>query len=178
MEPLKMSGGARATEIIGLIDVIHRLNAPLDTSHLAYECHADIPTVQTMMETAKMLGLITVENGNVTLTSLGLEFHKTSQEKMRLLGARLAEIEPFKTALEFVSRERALSAHELAEALNRKGLQWNHEEEENEGTVTRLLIDWAVYAGLLSYSGKTERFRKAPHRYSSNQMDRTWTTAC
>jgi len=39
-------------------------------------------------------------------------------------------------------------------------VRWDHDPELNELLVSNLLIPWAILAGILSYDGKTAKFRK------------------
>jgi hypothetical protein len=53
-----------------------------------------------------------------------------------------------------------ITATDVAETLKKNGVQWDHDPELNESLVSNLLIPWAILAGILSYDGKTEKFRK------------------
>ena len=156
---LAMPANVRAGQIIGLVEVTGGLGSPIDVSKLAYEFGDDISTLLPILDAGEMLGLVKIERGNVNQTDFGLKFQRTSKHKIRLLKDQLLKIEPFKTAVEMVSKQGSVSAAEVADALARKKVRWHHEHEVNETLVNGLLIHWAIYAGILSY--KSERFEKA-----------------
>jgi len=153
-----MPANVRAGQIIGLVEVTGGLGSPIDVSRLAYEFGDDVATLLPILDAGEMLGLVNIERGNVNQTDFGLKFQKTSKHKIRLLKDQLLKIEPFKTAVEMVSKQGSVSAAEVADALASKKVRWHHEQEVNETLVNGLLIHWAIYAGILSY--KSERFHK------------------
>ena len=154
-----MPANVRAGQIIGLVDVTGGLGSPIDVGRLAYEFGDDIATLLPVLDAAEMLGLVRIEKGNVNQTDFGLKFQRTSKHKIRLLKDQLLPIEPFKTAVEMVSKHGSVSVAEVADALARKKIHWHHEQEVNETLVNELLIHWGIYAGILTY--KSERFQKA-----------------
>jgi len=156
---LTMPANVRAGQIIGLVEVTGGLGSPIDVSRLAYEFGDDIATLLPILDAGEMLGLVKIERGNVNQTEFGLKFQRTSKHKIRLLKDQLLKIEPFKTAVEMVSKQGSVSAAEVADALIRKKVRWHHEQEVNETLVNGLLIHWAIYAGILNY--RSERFQKS-----------------
>jgi len=157
--PPTMPANVRAGQIIGLVEVTGGLGSPIDVSRLAYELGDDVAMLLPILDAGEMLGLVKIEKGNVNQTDFGLKFQRTSKHKIRLLKDQLLKIEPFKTAVEMVSKHGSVSAAEVADALIHKKVRWHHEQEVNETLVNGLLIHWAIYAGILSY--KSERFQKA-----------------
>ncbi len=156
-----MPPNVRAGQVVGLVEVTGGLGSVIDVSRLADEFGADIATLLPILDTAEMLGLVKTDKGDVSLTELGLKFQKTAKRKVRMLREVLANIEPFRTALDLASKNRkGVSAREISEALLQKDLRWHHNPEINESLVQALLIHWAIYADLLSYDGKTGRFKK------------------
>jgi hypothetical protein len=155
-----MPANARAGQVIGLVEVTGGLASAIDVPRLADEFGSDIATFLPILDTAEMLGLVKNERSDISLTEFGRRFQKTAKHKVALLKNTLAKIEPFKTALELASAKKNVSASEVAEALRAKGVIWHHNQEVNETLVQTLLIHWAIYAGLLMYSGKTGKFQK------------------
>ncbi len=155
-----MPANARAGQVIGLVEVTGGLDSAIDVSRLADEFGSDIATFLPILDTAEMLGLVKNEKSDISLTEFGRRFQKTAKHKVALLRSTLAKIEPFKTAMELTSVKNSVSASEVAGALRGKGIIWHHNQEVNETLVQTLLIHWAIYAGLLMYSGKTGKFQK------------------
>lgn len=148
--------------MIGLVEVTGGLGAKIDASRLADELGADIAVLLPMLDAAELLGLVKTENGTVVLTEFGHRFQKTLTNKVRLLRERLSEIEPFRTALEMASRRRDVQSEDIAEELDTEGIRWHHQDDVNQSLVQALLLHWAVSAGLLTYDGRTGKFKKAP----------------
>jgi NitT/TauT family transport system ATP-binding protein len=156
-----MPAHVRPGQIMGLVEATGGLGSPIDLSRVADELGADIATLLPMLDAAEMLGLVKVERGVVALTEFGSRFQKASKNKMRLVKEQLAKIEPFNTALVLGAHRHAFSSGEVAKTLSKKGVRWHHEPEVNEAVVRGLLIHWTIYAGLLQYDGKADKFRKA-----------------
>jgi NitT/TauT family transport system ATP-binding protein len=158
--PLIMPGDVRAGQIIGLVEMTGGLGSPIEAAKLADEFGSNIAVFLPILDTGEILGLVKVEKGDVSLTELGVKFQKLSKNKVRMLKDQLAEIEPFKTALELVAREREVSSADVAEALRARDIRWHHNQEMNEKLVQDILIHWAIFAGLLTYDGKSGKFQK------------------
>jgi NitT/TauT family transport system ATP-binding protein len=158
--PFMMPANVRAGQVVGLVEITGGLGSVIDVSRLADEFGADIATLLPILDAAEMLGLVKAEKGDVSLTDLGLKFQKTSKHKVRMLRDVIARIEPFKTTVELCTKnKKGVSAHEVADALLKKGLYWHHNYEMNEPLVQSILIHWGIYAELLSYNGKTGKFQ-------------------
>lgn len=157
---LMMPGNVRGGQVISLVEIAGSIGGKVDAPKLADELGADIAVLLPILDAAEMLGLVRTEKGDVLLTELGLKFQKTSKMKLKMLKDRIATIEPFRTALELTSKGRAVTAQQVADALGEMGLRWHYNPELNESMIRTLLIHWAIYAGLLSYDGRSEKFRK------------------
>jgi hypothetical protein len=159
--PAIMPANVRAGQVLGLVEVVGGLGTAVDVAKLADEFGADLITLLPILDTGELLGLVRLAKGDISLTEFGLKFQKASQNKVKLLKDQLARIEPFKTAIELAGQKGSASTREIAEALWEKDIRWHHAPEINETLIQTLLIHWAIYAGLLSYNGKTGKFQKA-----------------
>jgi len=157
---LVMPAHVRTGQIMGLVDVTAELGTLTDLARLADELGADIDTLLPILDTAEMLGLVEVKKGIVSLTLLGSRFHKAYRNKMHLISQRIAQLEPFKTALDLASRTPVISSVEITTNLAKRGIIWHHEPELNESAVHGLLVHWAIFAALLRYNGKTGKFQR------------------
>lgn len=156
-----MPGNVRGGQIISLVEITGSIGGKVDAPKLADEMGADIAVLLPVLDAAEMLGLVRIEKGDIHLTELGHKFQKTSKNKLRMLKDRIATIEPFRTALELGSRGKPINASQIAESLQEMGLRWHYQPEMNESLIRALLIHWSIYAGLLSYDGKTGKFQRA-----------------
>jgi len=96
----------------------------------------------------------------VHLTDFGAEFQREVKDKVTMLKDRLAKIEPFRTALEFVTKRGDATAREVADELAIEGIKLHHEPDINESLVNALLVHWGIRSGLLSYDGRDGKFRR------------------
>lgn len=151
---------ARAGQVIGLVEVTGGLGSVIDVSRLADEFGADLTTLLPILDAAELLGLVKSEKGDVSLTDFGQKFQKASKNKVKLLKDTLSKIEPFKTALDLATKKKSISAREITESLKGRDIRWHHKGDINESLIQALLIHWAIYAELLTYSGKTGKFQK------------------
>jgi len=147
--------------VISLVEVTGSIGGRVDIPKLADELGADVAVLLPILDAAEMLGLVRVEKGDVHLTELGLRFQKTSKQKLRILKDRIAAIEPFRTSLELASKGKPITSAQVAESLSEIGLKWHYQPDINESLIQALLFHWAIYAGLLTYDGKSGRFTKA-----------------
>jgi NitT/TauT family transport system ATP-binding protein len=155
-----MPGSVRPGQVISLVEITGGMGPKLDVPRAADEMGAGIDVLFPIIDAAQMLGLVRFEKGDLSLTEDGLAFQKTLKQKVKTLKDRLAEIEPFKTAVELASKKRSVSAGEVAEALLAMGIKWHYQPERNESVIRELLIHWTIYAGLLVLD-KTGKFRNA-----------------
>jgi NitT/TauT family transport system ATP-binding protein len=158
---LLMPGHVRGGQVISLVEIAGSFGGKADIPKLADEMGADIAVLLPIIDAAEMLGLVRVEKGDVHLTELGLKFQKTTKNKLLVLKDRIATIEPFRTALELAPRGKTVTASQVAGALGEMGLKWHFQPEINESLIRTLLIHWAIYAGLLKYDGKSDKFTRA-----------------
>jgi NitT/TauT family transport system ATP-binding protein len=156
-----MPGNVRGGQVISLVEIAGGIGGKVDAPKLADELGADIAVLLPILDAAEMLGLVRTEKGDVHLTDLGLKFQKTSKNKLRILKDRIAAIEPFRTALELAAKGKPITASQVADALQEIGLKWHYQPEINESLIHALLLHWAIYAGLLTYDGKSGKFWKA-----------------
>jgi len=156
-----MPADVRAGQVIALVEMTGGLGSPIDVADLAEEFGFNIATLLPIIDTGEMLGLVKVVKGKISLTDLGLRFQKLSKHKIEMLKDQLCQIEPFKTTLDLSSKKKGgVSAQDVAEALQERDIRWHHTQEQNESLIQELLIHWAIYAGILTYNGKTGKFQK------------------
>lgn len=161
LKPPVMPANVRAGQVIGLVEITGGLESSIDLAKLADEFGADLVTLLPIVDTGEMLGLVKVDKGQVRLTEFGHKFQKASTLKVRLLKDQLSKAEPFRTALKLAGEsKKGVTAREICDDLLWRDTRWHHTPEVNEALVQRLLIHWAIYAGLLTFNGKTGRFQK------------------
>lgn len=154
-----MPGNVKPGQVISLVEVTGGMGPKMDVPMVADEMGADIDVLFPIIDAAQMLGLVKLERGDLYVTEDGVAFQKATKQKVKTLKNRLSVIEPFKTALELASKQRWVTARDVAEALQQRGVRWHYQPEVNESVIRELLIHWTIYAGLLAY-GKAGAFQK------------------
>ena len=155
-----MPPNVRPGQVIGLVEVTGGLGARVDVSTLADELGADLAVLLPILDAAEVLGLVTNVGGEVHLTDFGAEFQKAVKDKVTMLKDRLTKVEPFRTALEFVTKRGEVTALEVADELTIEGIKLHHQPDLNESLVQALLLHWGIRSGLLAYDGRDGKFRK------------------
>lgn len=155
-----MPANVRPGQVIGLVEVTGGLGSRVDASTLADELGADLAVLLPILDAAEILGLIKNVKGEVMLTDFGVDFQKETQNKVEMLRSQLARVEPFRTALELAARQKEISAEDVTAELEIEGIRLHHQREINMSLVQGLLVHWAIRSGLLSYDGRSGKFRK------------------
>lgn len=157
--PLIMPGDVRAVHVISLVEEIGELGTEVHLTALAERINADIAVLLPILDAAEMLGLVARDKGDAYLTETGLKLQGTTMAKVSIMRDRLAAMEPFRTAIDLASKNGSTTAEAIAGTLSEEGILWHYKDERNESIIRDLLIHWAIRARLLSYDGKTGRFR-------------------
>ncbi len=139
-------------EVIGLTEAVERAGT-IELSDLARSFQRQSsPHFLSVLKAAQELGLIQREEALVHVTDLGLGFARASNGKEAIIRAGLARIEPFKSALELLSKKKAVSAQDVGEALLKKNLILP--SPMSKDFVLASLIEWGIASGLLAYNGR------------------------
>jgi NitT/TauT family transport system ATP-binding protein len=161
--PVVIPASVRTEQLFGFIDLIARLGPVVTTPRLVRDFGGDFETLLPLIAAAELLGLVRAEEGEVRITDAGLELQKVVERRyrMRLLRDALARIEPFETALALVSSKGSVSVHEIVQSLEKRKVRWQQGDEGDEEIVQNLLVGWGIQAELLSYNGKSGKWRAA-----------------
>ena len=121
-----------------------------------------IVDLMPILKTAELLHLIKMDEKRiVSLTELGAKFDEQPSSRVQILREQLSLIEPCHTAVELASRRTSVSIAEIVETLDRKGIRWHESDEEiNLAIVHSLLVRWSIIGNLLTYDGRTAKFKK------------------
>jgi hypothetical protein len=148
---------ATPVEVIEFFESINRMNLPTRLSDVDRRFKKSTPNIISLVVVLQELGLVKISKGCLTLTDLGREFLVTSKARIRILRARLARLEPVRTARVLLSTRESISAQDVAKAMSYTypGLG----RFDLEVTSLRLrLVDWGVTMTLFSYNGRTGKF--------------------
>ncbi|BCU67722.1 ABC transporter ATP-binding protein [Sulfolobales archaeon HS-7] len=140
---------ARVADLIGLLYVLmNTFRGRTDLYQLEKELEVDLDDLMPIVYSASALGMITVGEGDIIITDLGMEFISSGIRKRKdILRERLPRIEPFHTALNL----KRFSVEELMEKLQEEGVsKFNSPSGKHDLEV--ILNEWGVYSGLLRRS--------------------------
>ena len=151
---------AKLNRVMGIVRFLHRSSKKLSIAELTELSGQNVDTLLPQVSAASMLGLISIKAGEVMLTATGEGFFKNDEKAMASIRKRLAALEPFKTALAMSMRVDAFTTHELAEELREKGVSWHTEKHVNLEILNTLLIQWAIFFGIIDYDGKSRVWLK------------------
>ena len=140
-------------EVIALAETVEQ-SGSIELSDLArhFSRHSSAHLL-SVLKAGTELGLIQRDGSIVNVTDLGIGFARASDGKEGIIRAGLGRVEPFKTALDLLSKKRVVTTQEVAASLM-KGKVIFGPTEMNEDFVRTTLIEWGISSALLSYDGK------------------------
>src|SRR5436309_16104533 len=87
---------AGVNRVFGLLDLLKAYNGKTDIATLTIDLRIDLDELLPIIDTAEYLGLVTVKEGEISLTELGTKaLHNRIAERQMLVHARLETLEPF-----------------------------------------------------------------------------------
>lgn len=142
-------------QINALLNAINSFGGTVDVARVSKELDTDLTQLLPLLDAAEMLGIITVEKGDVKLTKLGETMLKSGHKRALVVRDALKKLEPFATALQFKGK---FTSADVADLLSLKGIRWHHEDEVNRSIVEKMLLIWGIYADILEYDGSDSTF--------------------
>jgi len=145
-----------------VIELAKILSTDINTDVVSLEKYTrtHLDEVERLVNASQILGVTKIHDGRICLSELGTRLNDLPmQEKRHLIGERLTLVEPFRTAIEIATKNATFSSDKVAGELYRNELRWAEEEDLNELIVHDILVDFAVFTGLLEYDGRSDTFR-------------------
>ena len=105
-----------------------------------------------------MLKLCRVKDGKVSLTRSAENL--TSANKREVLAKALATVEPFRSTIAAIGREKEISTADLSTRLRKKGIYFNSDEVTNMELLRSLLFKLGIENGLFSYDHASDMWSK------------------
>lgn len=140
-------------DIVGLLEILEDLGSKVDIATLDDSLDEERTTLLNLLNDAEALGLVNVEEGDVSLTSKGSDFLKSDINERKIkLRALLTGLEPFSSLIRLLkaSDENALYREDLEEFIAE-----NFPSEDPESTF-RLILNWGRYSRLVDYDADEE----------------------
>ena len=145
----------RMTQINALLKAINSFGGSVDVARISKELDTDLTQLLPLLDAAEMLGVITVEKGDVKLTEVGQRMLNSGHKRALVVRDALKKLEPFATALQQKGR---FTSSEIADTLSSRGIRWHHEDEVNRSIIEKMLLIWGIYADILEYDGSNSTF--------------------
>jgi len=144
--------------VMGIVDVVSDHGNKADLARIAISLQSDVDDLLPVVEVAEALGLLRVENGDVTLTDLGGRFVKArSSNKKLILRRALKNVEPFATIFKLIGSKEEFTAEELFESISE--VKELGEEYRNPEEIHHMILEWLLFTELVDYDGEEKKFK-------------------
>lgn len=154
----KISSSVTPEMITGIISVIFDHGGKADIARIAINLQSDVDDLLPVIDVAEALGLVRVENGDIALTELGMEFMRARPDQKKLiLRNALRHVEPFTTIFKLVEEREEFTAEELFEELSK--VRGFSEEYRDPGEIHKMLLEWLLYTEFVEYDGEEKTFK-------------------
>ena len=143
---------AGVNRVFGLLDLLKAYDGKTDVTHLTIDLRIDLDELLPIINTAEYMGLVTVQQGDITLTDLGKKaLSSRIQDRKKIVHERLKGLEPFNELLQLLKDQGQLTRFELARYVSSK---FGYTTELP--TIVNVIISWGVFTGLFRYDGQSE----------------------
>ena len=140
-------------QILGLIEAVDEVGGMADAATISQEVDMDVDRLGPILDAGELLGLATVEEGDVRITDVGRKLlHANVQERKRIIREIIDDVPLFRLVMDMArSAGRPLSREEILETLTvRVG---SHQAQD----LFKALVYWGRYVELLRYESQSEQ---------------------
>jgi Uncharacterized conserved protein len=137
---------SRIADLVGLLYVLaNTFKGKTDLYQLEKEMEVDLDDLMPIVYSADLLGFVTIGEGDIVITDVGLEFIKSSlRRRKEIIRNAIIRVEPFATAVKL----EKFTLETLMDELRKKGVKiFDTPSGLYDLEVT--LTEWGVYSGLL-----------------------------
>ncbi len=150
---------AGVNRVFGLLDLLKAYNGKTDIANLTIDLRIDLDELLPIIDTAEYLGLVAVQQGEISLTELGNKAHSSKMaERKKLVHARLETLEPFSDIAKLLTEQGQVTRFTLARFISSK-----YGPTLDIPTLISIIISWGVFTGLFGYDGQSERLLPKTH---------------
>ncbi len=144
---------AGINRVFGLLDLLKAYNGKTDVANLTIDLRIDIDELLPIIDTAEYMGLVTVQEGEISLTDLGgRALNSKMTERKKIVHERIRSLEPFSELTRLLQEQKEVTRFSLARYVNSK---FGHVADLT--TVISTIISWGVFTGLFRYDGQSEK---------------------
>src|SRR5438552_15636383 len=106
----RMLPTAGVNRVFGLLDLLKAYNGKTDIATLTIDLRIDLDELLPIIDTAEYLGLVTVNEGEISLTELGTKaLNSRIAERKKLVHQRLETLEPFSDIAKLLKEQRQVT---------------------------------------------------------------------
>lgn len=137
------------SKIVGLVERVSDLRGPEDLAQIDDDLGIEKSEFFNIVDDAERLDLVRVVEGNIQLTDFGRKFVNSGiRERKILLEKKLRNVEPFKTLLAELERDRdkKIKKDVFMEIIKKNFYTADPEK------IFRVFVNWGRYAKIIGYS--------------------------
>ncbi len=148
---------AKISFLRGVLSIIRENGGSASLSHITREALEGIDEIFPVIEAGKILGLITVDEGIVSLTDLAKNINH--KELKKDLSELLKNVEPIKTLVEFLWKAHKASTEELFDVLLKKNLVTQINRDADIEKFRKEMIGLLVRTEICSYDSQKDSWK-------------------
>ena len=157
----RMLPTAGVNRVFGLLDLLKAYNGKTDIATLTIDLRIDLDELLPIIDTAEYLGLVTVKEGEISLTELGTKaLNNRIAERKKLVHQRLETLEPFSDIAKLLKEQGQVTRFTLARFISSK-----YGPTLDIPALISIIISWGVFTGLFGYDGQSERLLPKTHTH-------------
>jgi len=141
------------SKIVGLVERVSDLKGPEDLAQIDDDLGIEKSEFFNIVDDAERLDLVKVDEGNIQLTDFGKKFVNSGiKERKILLEQKLRNIEPFKTLLYLLEKDKdkKIKKDKFIELIK------THFYTTDPEKIFQVFVNWGRYAKLIGYSIDTD----------------------
>lgn len=144
---------AMVGEVLGLTEIIYSYRGKLKISFIADELQLEMDDLGDAIDMAELLGVAKVKRGCVYLTLFGEALAiGTIDNKKKILRKKIKSLEPFKTIIKIINKEKKVGESYLFKQLKKNF------PIQNSKKFKKLLLSWGGYTEIFEYHGNKQLF--------------------
>ncbi len=142
----------------GFLEVLEDLGNKSDVASIALKQGLELDDLLPIIEAGKMLGLISVQTGDVLLTEKGHLFIAASPRvKKKMLREMVLDIDTFKRFMEYMQHlgKQSISKDDLIEFISKENNAFDKDSQDNINDFS-WFIEWGRQGLILKYDANNE----------------------
>jgi len=142
------------SQVVGLVEALDEVGGEADVASIAQEVEMDLDRIGPIVDAAELLGLLTVNEGDLRVTSLSRKVLQANvRERKAIFRDILQEVPIFRQITEMVRNAgRPVDRKDVLAAL---AAQVGARQSED---LLRALVYWGRYVELVQYDSNSEAF--------------------